>query len=107
MSVIGVDLEPDVLVLVKNRDFKWAFDNVDLKDQPQTFPAGKLYFELQTGPTPTKWEFIISGSRASLKVESEDVAKIPARTKWQLVWLPDGEPAGGDPVARGLVKVEG
>ena len=27
MSVIGIDLEPDQLVLVKGRDFKWAFEN--------------------------------------------------------------------------------
>jgi hypothetical protein len=306
VTVIGVDLDPDILVLVKNRDFKWTFDNVDVKDQPQNFPAGRLFFELQTGGaascqqtlevdganggtwklgaavlpfnakasavkaavesvvgvgagnvavtatytpqwvytgnitgvtvtqnqqdginlavnklfdavqgitgtdihftynnpgfvitvtakssmdeatlagwvvntfnvnvqnaiagilgathvsavaefyvpkrlyaldfgnklvnqpvavlapdvsaltghlpsvTPvvvqagvtgiTNWDFTISGSRAVLKVESEDVAKIPARTHWQLVWMPDGEPAGGDPVARGVVKIEG
>jgi hypothetical protein len=31
---------------------------------------------------------------------------VPARTRWQLVWLPDGEAAGGDPLARGLVKIQ-
>jgi hypothetical protein len=105
VSVIGLELEPDVLVLTKHRDFKWVFDNVDKNDVPIPFPAGKLYFELETKP-PTKWEFTISGSRASLKIESEEADKVLARTCWQLVWLPDGEAAGGDPVAYGKVKVQ-
>lgn len=54
----------------------------------------------------TIWAFDIDGPTASLKVESEDCDVIPARTKWQLVFMPDGEPAGGDAVARGIVKVQ-
>ncbi|BBC53808.1 hypothetical protein [Mycobacterium phage PP] len=54
----------------------------------------------------TLWNFVIDGSTASLKVESEDVDVIQPRTKWQLVFLPDGEPAGGQPVARGRVLVQ-
>jgi hypothetical protein len=49
MSVIGVDLDSDQLVLTRGRDFKWTFQNVDQNDQPVDFPAGRLYFELQTG----------------------------------------------------------
>lgn len=55
----------------------------------------------------TEWHFDIAGSLANLKVEHPDVAAIPERTIWQLVYLLDGELAGGDPVARGSVKVQG
>jgi len=54
----------------------------------------------------TIWPFIIDGPNASIKVESDDCDAIPDRTKWQLVFLPQGELAGGDPVARGVVKVQ-
>lgn len=54
----------------------------------------------------TKWPFAISGSTASIKVESEVVDTIANRTEWDLVWKPQGEPAGGDPVARGVVRYQ-
>lgn len=54
----------------------------------------------------TKWPFDIVGDTASLKVESESVDLIGSRTRWQLVFLPDGEPAGGLTVARGIVRVQ-
>ena len=54
----------------------------------------------------TKWAFSIVGSLASLKVESEAADLIQPRTHWQLVFLPDGELAGGDPIARGRVTVQ-
>lgn len=60
--------------------------------------------ETQPGvPKFTKWPFVISGPTASIKIESEAADLIPARTHWQLVFLPDGEEAGGDPVAIGRV----
>ena len=55
----------------------------------------------------TVWEFTLSGSTAFLKAESEDCDLIAHRTKWQLYWLPDGEAAGGDPLARGIVQKVG
>ena len=106
MTVIGVDLEPDVLVLQRGRDFRWSFKYVDDAGVATAFPAGQLYFEFCTYP-PTKWSFTIAGSDATLKVESVDADRIEPRTKWQLVWLPAGEAAGGDPVAYGTVKVQG
>lgn len=54
----------------------------------------------------TYWNFDIDGSTADLKVESQEVDLIGQRTRWQLVFLPDGEAAGGDPVARGTVRVQ-
>ncbi|UAW09265.1 minor tail protein [Mycobacterium phage Timothy] len=51
----------------------------------------------------TIWPFIIDGDTASVKVESEEADLIPERTVWQLVFLPDGEPAGGDPITYGRV----
>lgn len=62
---------------------------------------------LEPGKAPlTKWDFVIAGDTASLKVESPEVDKILPRTRWQLVFLPTGEAAGGDPVARGSVTVQ-
>jgi hypothetical protein len=69
------------------------------------FPAGRLYFELSTDPLTT-WEFAIDADVASIKVESVEADLIPNRTKWQLVFLPDGEAEGGDPVALGTVSVQ-
>ena len=59
---------------------------------------------LEPGKAPlTIWDFQITGPIASIKVEDPDVALIANRTRWQLVFLPDGEEAGGDPVTWGLV----
>ncbi|QNJ56956.1 hypothetical protein SEA_BENGIVUITTON_6 [Mycobacterium phage BengiVuitton] len=55
----------------------------------------------------TIWDLTINGSQASIKVESEDADKIGPRTIWQLVFLPAGEPAGGDPIGRGRTEVVG
>lgn len=106
MAVIGVALEPDVLYLQRGRDFRWDFKFVDDNGASKNFPAGKLYFEFCGNP-PTKWEFVISGDNAALKVESTEADKIAPRSKWQLVWLRDGEAAGGDPIAYGTVVVQG
>ncbi|AXH46751.1 hypothetical protein SEA_ACOLYTE_6 [Mycobacterium phage Acolyte] len=51
----------------------------------------------------TKWPLTIDGANASIKVESEEADKIPNRCRWQLVHLPTGEAAGGDPKQIGLV----
>lgn len=105
MSVIGPVFAPDKLYLTRGRDFKWAYKLVDVDGNPVDFPAGKLYFELLTDPL-LEWEFSIDGDEAVLKIESEITDTIPDRTKWQLVFLPEGEAAGGDPVALGTVKVQ-
>lgn len=106
MSVIGPVFEPDKLFLTRGRDFKWAYKLVDTAGEPVDFPAGRLYFELATCPDVTVWEFGIEGDTASLKVEHEQADLVPDRTRWQLVFLADGEPAGGDPIALGTVKIQ-
>lgn len=101
---IGVKPDNNTLYLWRGRDFKWNFDNLDTSNAPQDFPAGELFFEFATGAeTSVRWTFDIVGSRATLKVESEEVAQVPDRTLWQLVFLADGEAAGGDPIDRGRV----
>lgn len=100
---IGVPLLPDQLVLTTGRDFRWAFENLDDNNQPEAFPLGELYFELETDPV-TQWDFTIDGTVAEIKIEHDEADAIPDRTKWQLVFLPDGEAAGGDPVALGVVR---
>ncbi|QHB41187.1 hypothetical protein SEA_CHUPACABRA_3 [Mycobacterium phage Chupacabra] len=104
MSVIGPQLDQDTLVLTRGRDFKWSFENLDATGQPVDFPAGSLFFEFENG---TKWNFTIGGPVATIKIESEAVNQIAARTKWQLVFLPEGEESGGDPIALGLVQIQG
>ncbi|GAB4584418.1 LtfC-like domain-containing protein [Nocardia sp. IFM 10818] len=106
MAVIGDELPSDTLVLYKGRDFKWSFENLDERGQAIPFPPGRLFFEFDTSPLTT-WEFVITGSRADLKVEHPEVNKVPTRTKWQLVFMPAAEQAsgGGDPVAIGTVRV--
>lgn len=106
MAVIGVELDQDELVLTKGRDFKWAFVNLDASGAAQAFPDGTLYFELYTSPTPTIWTFTVAGSQALLKVESTAVDVIPSRTRWQLVFRQTGEAVGGDPLARGVVRIQ-
>lgn len=64
MSVYGVDLDTDLLVLTRGRDFKWAFDNVDpTTKEPVNFPAGNLFFELQTrGESNARQLVTVSGA---------------------------------------------
>lgn len=110
MSVIGVSLQSDQLVLTKGRDFKWAFQNLDAGGNAEDFPPGDLYFEfalLDESDELVRWDFTIDGDLAEIKVESVGVDAIPARTKWQLVFLAEGEAAGGDPVAIGQVRTQG
>ncbi len=49
MAVIGTELEQDTLVLTRGRDFIWNFVNKDINGSPVNYPAGDLYFELDTG----------------------------------------------------------
>ena len=51
----------------------------------------------------TIWPLTVTGSSASIKIESDEADKIQHRCKWQLVHLPTGEAAGGDPKQIGLV----
>lgn len=103
---IGIKLTNDSLVLTRGRDFKWAFQNLDANGDPIDFPDGELYFEFDL-PETDNWDFTIDGSVATIKVESTVADTIPERTEWQLVWLPDGEPAGGEAVSIGKVQVQG
>jgi hypothetical protein len=110
MAAIGIELPADSLVLTRGRDFKWSFENLDEDGTPVDFADGTLYFEfpkiLDAG-VPRKWMFAIVGAVATIKVESTAADQIPERALWQLVFLPDGETAGGDPVALGKVSVQG
>ena len=105
MAIIGVDVETSTLVLTKGRDFRWKFVNTDDSGAAIDYPSGTLFFELATA-TPLVWLFTITGAQAVLKIESTVVDTVPNRTKWQLVFKPTGELAGGDIVARGTVKVQ-
>jgi homogentisate 1,2-dioxygenase len=104
MAAAGIELESESLVLTKGRDFVWSYQNLDQSNQPADFPAGELFFEFSNGE---QWDFVITDDMANIKVESTDVALVPRGTKWQLVFLEDGEAAGGQAVARGTVRVQG
>lgn len=105
MGVIGRELDSSTLVLTKGRDFIWKFVHRDSAGNNVDFPAGDLFFEIYTDPVLT-WTFSIVGSEASLKVESEIVDTVPNRTRWQLVFKEDGEAAGGEPLALGVVRLQ-
>lgn len=97
MADIGLALESGSLTVVAGRDFKWSIVHLDDNDQPSNYPAGDLYIEFPETSPVTKWFFTIAGSLATLKVEHTAVALIPDRSNCQLVFLPTGEAAGGDP----------
>lgn len=62
---------------------------------------------LEPGKGPlTIWQFEIEDSVATLAVQSEQADLIKPRTRWQLVFLPAGEAAGGEALARGTVTVQ-
>lgn len=105
MSVMGVFLNPEPLPLYRGRDYQRTFVSKDATTkQPIPFPAGSLYIEF-CGTPPKKFTATINGSNAVFKIESEDCDKIADRTKYQLVWMPAGEAAGGQCVGYGNVKV--
>jgi hypothetical protein len=107
MAEIGSPLDSDTLVLTRGRDFQWTFQNLDENGQPIDFPVGgELFFEFNS-QSIDNWDFVIDGDVATIKIESTVADTVPARTKWQLVWLPSGEAAGGDAVALGSVQVQG
>lgn len=106
MAEIGTKLDSDTMVLTRGRDFTWSFENLDVTGNPVDFAAGSLFFEFK-GDDYDDWNFVIDGATATLKVESTVADTIPARTKWQLVFLPEGEAAGGEAVALGSVQVQG
>jgi len=93
--VRGTDLGPQNLTLVTDA----------VSQTPKPWPAGSLSMELATLPVKTVWPFTIAGSVASLKVESEEVDKVPDRTDFVVKWLPAGELAGGQAVVIGKVRV--
>lgn len=99
---VGLPLTDDVMYLTRGRDFLWGMQLVDKEGRPHDFPAGRLFFEVGSAV----WECRIEGSHAYLKVESDIADGVQNRTRWQLVFLPEGEAAGGLPVARGYVKVQ-
>lgn len=102
-----------------NHTFTVEFIN-DLGEQP--IPAMAVYTSDLEGDTGnqdvvvtvrepgkhplTLWHFDIDGADAHLKIESEEADQMPNGITWQLVFLEDGEAAGGDPVARGAVRVQ-
>ncbi|AEJ92318.1 hypothetical protein KIV64_gp03 [Mycobacterium phage DroogsArmy] len=103
---IGLKLPQEPLVLTTGRDFRWAFVNLDAEMEPTDFPAGDLFIEF-TGLDVPDWHFEIDGHLATIKVESEVVDTISPRSAYQLVFLPEGEPEGGEVVTFGRVQVQG
>jgi hypothetical protein len=103
VGYVGVPQRDDVMFVTRGRDFFWNVELVDQCGDPLPFPPGDLFFEFVDG---SRWFFDVDGSVASLKVESEVADTVANRARWQLVFLPEGEPAGGTAWAKGYVKVE-
>ncbi|QFG04482.1 hypothetical protein SEA_JEEVES_6 [Mycobacterium phage Jeeves] len=51
----------------------------------------------------TVFPFTLTGSKASIKIESEEADKLFHRCLWQVYFLPTGEIKGGDPKQIGIV----
>ena len=102
---IGLKLPNETLVLTRGRDFQWVFVNLDDAMEEAEFPAGELLIVFPE--IEAEWPFTIDGTRASIKVESEDVDLIPNRALFHLVWMPEDEEAGGEAIAVGRVVVQG
>jgi len=93
------------LDFVVGDDFSRSYEHRDWPaDVVSPFPAGSFFYEFFVEPVHVKWVFVVSGSLMSLKVESEDVAKIPDRTHFHLKFLPAGELAGGSTLVAGNVR---
>jgi hypothetical protein len=96
----GKALSDQPLFVTAGRDLELVYQLVDKDKAPVNFPAGQLFLEI----SGERWPFLIDGSVASLKVESEVADGFPARARWQLAFLPEGELDGGQPVALGYVR---
>jgi hypothetical protein len=96
----GKALSDQPLFVTAGRDLELAFQLVDEKQAPVDWPPGELFLEVGAN----SWPFSINGSVAGLRVESEDVDGFAPRARWQLWFLPDGESAGGQPIALGYVR---
>ena len=109
-QVFGSVPDCATLELVAGADYMWSFElrypstHVQA-GQPQAFPAGQLFYRIFTAPVETVWPFTVAGAVASMKVEEVEVAKIPDRSRFHLVWLPAGELSGGQVWAVGKVRV--
>ncbi|MEU4709527.1 hypothetical protein AB0G00_24185 [Nocardia salmonicida] len=94
----GRKAKVDPLVLITGDDFRWSYEWRESPEaEPSAWPAGyELYYEFKNGAGGswtggTKWHFIIAGSVASIRVESEVANGILPRTAYRLV-LKDTNP---------------
>ena len=102
MSDIGVPTPKGTLFLPTVGDFIWSFS---VEGDP--LPAGsELMLLLGNPPTPSvRWDFVVSGGSASIKVESDEVASVAQMTKWWLVLVTDPvDPDTRIELATGMVK---
>lgn len=86
-------------------DFRYWYRFEDGRD----FPVGaKLYYLLgDPEETQVRWDFVIVGGTASLKIESEVVRTVEERTKYWLMFQdPTTSPTTEDEVQTGTVKKE-
>ena len=100
MAFVGHVVDDDVMFLTAGRDMYWGIEFSEPCGAPVDVSHGDLFFEFDSD----RWFFTVDGHRATLKVESEVVDLVPDRARWQLVFLPAGEAAGGVCLARGYVR---
>ncbi|MFE5290224.1 hypothetical protein ACFRAQ_35175 [Nocardia sp. NPDC056611] len=90
----GRSAKEEDLILIIGDDYEWYYDwKPDGADNPaQTFPTGAhLFYRFKDGPGNswtggTTWAYTISGSRASIKVESETTDAMADRTPYVLMY---------------------
>ena len=101
MAYVGHPVDEDVMFLTAGRDMDWGIEFTEPCGTPVDIAHGDLFFDF---PNSDRWFFTVSGNKATLKVESEVVDRVADRSRWQLVFLPHGEAAGGVCLARGYVR---
>ncbi|MFE7717471.1 hypothetical protein ACFU44_00290 [Nocardia rhizosphaerihabitans] len=87
----GREAKNEPLKLIVNDDFEYTYEwKVDGVSTP--FPANhELYYQFQNGSGGswtggTKWQYVIDGALATLRIESEVANAVPDRMPYQLIF---------------------
>lgn len=100
---IGLVLDRETLNLIQDRELHLTAQCVDENNNPIDWPAGTLQFVLETSPDPTIWEFTLTADVGYLNKTGDEANAVPRHTKWQLVFTPEGDTDGGQPLGYGWV----
>ncbi len=101
------------LTFTVRRD-KTIFVRMTEADQvtPRSWPPGSLFFDVYSAEAVprslARWDWVLSGSEASITIPVAEFMRLPRQARYQWVWLPVGASASatGVALARGSVVWE-